>query len=177
MNPHTQTKTLSGNWNSEFDFWKFVASIFILLIHSFVVFGEKLLCHRGWISVELFLIITGYLFAQSINKVSRPFSSETIGGETWAFLVKKFKGSSRSTFWDSSASICAKDIYCSLPKRTPTLSSTFCFFASRAGRPERYKESTGTSHACWPCNSSCIPCCGGSSNCFPNGLPRLSESF
>ena len=92
MNPHTPTKTLSGNWNPEFDFWKFVASIFILLVHSFVVFGEKLLCHHGWIAVELFLIITGYLFAQSINKVSRPVSSETVGGETWAFLVKKFKG-------------------------------------------------------------------------------------
>lgn len=79
-------------WNPEFDFWKFVASIFILLVHSYVFFGEYLLCQRGWIAVELFLIITGYLFAQSIAKDSRPFSAETVGGEAWAFLARKFRG-------------------------------------------------------------------------------------
>lgn len=92
MNLHIQTKTLSGNWNPEFDFWKFVASIFILLVHSFVVFGEHILCQHGWIAVEFFLIVTGFLFAQSVYKDTRPFSPETVGGEDWAFLAKKFRG-------------------------------------------------------------------------------------
>ena len=87
-NSHTQS-----SWNLEFDFWKFIASIFILLVHSYSIFGgERLLCRRGWIAVELFLIITGYLFAQSVAKDPRPFSAERIGGETWAFLARKFRG-------------------------------------------------------------------------------------
>ena len=80
-----------SSWNLEFDFWKFIASIFILLVHSNTIFGERLLCRRGWIAVELFLLITGYLFAQSVAKTPRPFSAEMIGGETWAFLARKFR--------------------------------------------------------------------------------------
>ena len=81
-----------SSWNLEFDFWKFIASVFILLIHSYSIFGEWLLCRRGWVAVELFLIITGFLFAQSVAKDPRPFSAEMIGGETWAFLARKFRG-------------------------------------------------------------------------------------
>ena len=81
----------SSSWNLEFDLWKFIASVFILLVHSYSIFGERLLCRRGWIAVELFLIITGFLFAQSVSKNSSPFSAESVGGETWAFLARKFR--------------------------------------------------------------------------------------
>lgn len=80
-----------SNWNPEFDLWKFVASVFVVIYHSFSVFGENVLCRHGYLAVDLFFVLTGYLFAQSVIRDERPFQLETIGPETWQFLARKAK--------------------------------------------------------------------------------------
>lgn len=81
-----------SNWNGDFDFWKFVSAIYILLLHSYVLFGQnKIVCKQGYLAVELFLIITGFLFAQSVDRDERPFSLRTIGPETACFLIRKIR--------------------------------------------------------------------------------------
>lgn len=91
MNPHTQTKTLSGNWNSEFDFWKFVASIFILLVHSKHVFGTSTVCREGYVAVEFFFVVSGFFLARSVFSDTRPFRLDEIADETTTYLFRKIK--------------------------------------------------------------------------------------
>ena len=79
-------------WNPEFDLWKFVGVWFVVLFHSYRVFGERLVCRDGTLAVELFFLVSGYLFASSVCRDSRPFSAETIGLDTWRFIWHKFKG-------------------------------------------------------------------------------------
>ena len=84
------SRSAVDEWNPEFGFWKFVASLFVVLLHSYTLFGEKgLFCTRGHLAVELFFVLTGFFFAKSVYKDARPVSSETIGAETWAFLARK----------------------------------------------------------------------------------------
>lgn len=81
-----------SSYISELDFWKFVAMIAILLVHSHTFFGKGVVLKYGFLGVELFFLITGYLFAASVYRDQRPFSSETIGSELWAFIRHKIGG-------------------------------------------------------------------------------------
>ncbi len=79
--------------NYELDFWKFIASIFVVIYHSHSIFdGEKTVYINGYMAVELFFVISGYLFASSVYRDTRPFNCETIGKETWSFMKRKVKG-------------------------------------------------------------------------------------
>lgn len=79
--------------NGEFDFWKLVGAVCILLVHSYTVFGkEHVVARFSFLAVEFFFMVSGWLFAASIHKDSRPFSLDTIGSESWSFLLKKVKG-------------------------------------------------------------------------------------
>lgn len=79
--------------NYELDFWKFVSAIFVILFHSHTIFdGEKTVLLNGYLTVGLFYIITGFLFASSVYRDTRPFDVNTIGKETWQFICKKTKG-------------------------------------------------------------------------------------
>lgn len=76
--------------NYELDFWKFIAAIFVVLVHSYSLFdGEFLVASQGRLAVEFFFLVTGFLFAHSIIRDERSFSFETIGSETWHFLWRK----------------------------------------------------------------------------------------
>ena len=87
----TLSSKADSKWNGDFDFWKFVSAIYILLLHSYVLFGNGIVCKQGYLAVELFLIITGFLFAQSVARDERPFSLRTIGLETAQFLARKIR--------------------------------------------------------------------------------------
>lgn len=78
--------------NFELDFWKFIAAIFVVLVHSYSLFdGEFLVASQGRLAVEFFFLVTGFLFAHSIIRDKRSFSLETIGSETWHFLWRKMR--------------------------------------------------------------------------------------
>lgn len=81
-----------SSYISELDFWKFVAMIAILLVHSRVFFGKDVVLKYGYLGVEFFFLITGYLLAASVYRDQRPFSSEMIGSELWAFIRHKIGG-------------------------------------------------------------------------------------
>lgn len=82
--------TVSRNY--EFDFWKFIAAVFVVLVHSYSLFdGEFLVFHQGRLAVEYFFFVTGFLFANTILRDERPFSRQTIGNETWRFMWRKIQ--------------------------------------------------------------------------------------
>lgn len=78
----------------EIDLWKFIAALFVVILHSLSLFKAKVVLPYGYIACEFFFIVTGYLFAASVMRDDRPFSINTIGIETWRFIVRKIKG-----FW------------------------------------------------------------------------------
>ncbi len=84
--------TEARDWNGEFDFWKFVACLSILLVHTRLFYGgERLFFGNGHYAVELFFLLTGFFFAKSVHRDERPFSREKIGTETWQFIWRKIK--------------------------------------------------------------------------------------
>ena len=76
----------SNGFNSEFAFWKFVGSVFIALFHTKFLFGCNGLVPGGYLAVEMFFLVTGYFFANSVFKDSRPFDSDRIGGVMVVFV-------------------------------------------------------------------------------------------
>ena len=59
--------TEARDWNGEFDFWKFVACLSILLVHTRLFYGgERLFFGNGHYAVELFFLLTGF----SLRKAS-----------------------------------------------------------------------------------------------------------
>ena len=85
-------KQQKATWNPEFDFWKFVACLSVLLVHSHTFYGgERIVFKNGHFAVELFFLLTGFFFARSVGKDTRPVSRETIGRETWQFIWRKTK--------------------------------------------------------------------------------------
>lgn len=79
-------------WNPEFDFWKFVACLSVLLVHSHSFFGyERIVFRNGHFAVELFFMCTGFFFARSVSRDVRPFSRKAIGMDTWQFIWRKTK--------------------------------------------------------------------------------------
>lgn len=92
MTMPVSSSTETREWNSEFDFWKFIASLSIVLVHTRVFYGgERLVFGNGHYAVELFFLLTGFFFAKSVHQDNRPFFTETIGSETWQFLWRKIK--------------------------------------------------------------------------------------
>lgn len=78
-------------WNHEFDFWKFVAAVFILLVHSKHVFGTSLVCREGYVAVEFFFVVSGFFMAKSVFGEIRPFQLDMIADEAASFLIRKIK--------------------------------------------------------------------------------------
>ncbi len=78
--------------NGKIDFYKFIFSIVIILYH----FGCAIeydcnytLFQKGYISVEFFFIISGFLFARSLSKYE--YNKETIIKTDLSFIWKKYK--------------------------------------------------------------------------------------
>lgn len=91
--------------NGKIEIFRFLFSIAILLFHlGKYILGEakcgegvllSLFVH-GSIGVEFFFLVSGYLMAKSANKLqcnnNRPLDAQTIAGETWKFILSKYKG-------------------------------------------------------------------------------------
>ncbi len=52
--------------NGELDFWKFIASILIVLIHSNQLFQTHSITGKEGLAVEFFFIVSGYFFAKTV---------------------------------------------------------------------------------------------------------------
>ena len=84
-------KTLSKR-NGEIDFWKFIASIYVVLYHSRAFYNPDLFHGSMALAVEFFFVVSGYFFASSVYRDKRDFSSRTIGSETVQFIWHKVNG-------------------------------------------------------------------------------------
>lgn len=78
--------------NGEIDFWKFVASFFIVLFHTRTFYEPDIVPSGFAMAVEFFFIATGYFLAASVYRDQRPFDRHTIGTETVRFMKHKAEG-------------------------------------------------------------------------------------
>ena len=78
--------------NYEIEFWRLIAALEVVVLHSYKIFGHKVFMPYGSMAVEFFLLLSGYFFAVSVFRDKREFSPLTIGRETWEFTWKKIKG-------------------------------------------------------------------------------------
>ena len=78
--------------NGEIDFWKFIASFFIVLFHTRTFYEPDLFPTGFAMAVEFFFVASGYFLAASVYRDRRPFCGQTIGSETVGFLRHKLDG-------------------------------------------------------------------------------------
>lgn len=76
--------------NGKVDLLKFIFSIVVILYH----FGNSVkydreLFNRGYMAVEFFFLVSGFLFAASLSRVK--YSEETLAADSTAFIVKKYR--------------------------------------------------------------------------------------
>lgn len=77
----------------EFDFWKLIAAVVIVIHHSvdLPVETEQTYFHGGSIMVELFFLISGFFLAKSALCDGESKKLERWGSETWSFFLKKIR--------------------------------------------------------------------------------------
>lgn len=77
--------------NGVIDIAKFVFSVVIVLNHSnHLITGQGIFMRGGYLAVEFFFIVSGYLMAKSGAKRQK-FDANTIGSETMSFVFHKAK--------------------------------------------------------------------------------------
>lgn len=79
----------TANYNYFIDLLKFIFSILIVFYHSWIFTGEfgSGFFNHGYLAVDFYFIVTGYLMMQSIEKEKK--SKESIGLKTIKFIYKK----------------------------------------------------------------------------------------
>ncbi|MCR5042431.1 MAG: acyltransferase family protein [Clostridia bacterium] len=78
--------------NGEIDFFKFVASIYVVLFHSRAFYNPDLFKGAMALAVEFFFVVSGYFFARSVYGDKRKFRGSSIGTETLGFMRHKIGG-------------------------------------------------------------------------------------
>lgn len=77
--------------NGEIDFFRFVFSLIIVLLHFGMKFGNQIFV-RGYIGVEFFFVVTGFLMAGHAAGMRRKSNDPgVIADETWRYLLKKVR--------------------------------------------------------------------------------------
>lgn len=76
--------------NGKIDLFKFIFSLVVIIYH----FGNAVkypteLFNKGYIGVEFFFIVSGFLFAKSLAKI--PYNMDTLPTDTAQFMWKKYK--------------------------------------------------------------------------------------
>ena len=75
--------------NGEIDILRFVFALIVAIHH----FGFEYTAHqvivRGYIGVEFFFLVTGYLMAKKASKNPAPCSNAQIADNTWKFIISK----------------------------------------------------------------------------------------
>ena len=79
--------------NGEIDLLRFIFSSMIVIHHYNASFNFNIL-ENGYIAVEFFFLLSGYLMAQSAYKITSKkdkLESSEIADSTWSFIIKKVK--------------------------------------------------------------------------------------
>lgn len=76
--------------NVKIEYLRFIFSILIVFFHA-NAFWKGTAFKGGYLGVEFFFILTGYLFAKNIDKYSK-CDFDTLGSETIKYLKSKIKG-------------------------------------------------------------------------------------
>ena len=85
------SKTGINKRNGDIDFLRFFFAIGIVIFHFGITF-HKTGFSNGYIGVEFFFIVTGYLMAMHANNLNQKRESITgVGNETWIFIINKIK--------------------------------------------------------------------------------------
>lgn len=74
--------------NGEIDLLRFIFAILIVFHHFSQVFDYNLFS-RGYIGVEFFFLVTGFLTAQKADTTNQIYSNAEIADNTWKFIIKK----------------------------------------------------------------------------------------
>ena len=76
--------------NGKVDLFKFIFSIVVIIYHfgNAVKFDNELF-NKGYIGVEFFFIVSGFLFAKSLAKI--PYHKETLPADSVHFMWRKYK--------------------------------------------------------------------------------------
>ncbi len=87
-------KQIEKKNNYYVDFWKFIFSIVIVSYHTHV-FAEKFNVRPyfclGFLAVDFYFVVTGYLMVNSIIEHNKKYNVKTIGRDTIKFIFSKFK--------------------------------------------------------------------------------------
>lgn len=75
--------------NGQIDFWRFVGSIMIVMVHSQKIIGEYRYSPMFALWVDFFFIVTGYFLSAAIYKTQVSCNSSTLGDETVKYTLKK----------------------------------------------------------------------------------------
>lgn len=78
--------------NGIISFWKFCFCMMVVIFHSyaFVANGEKTVFRQGYIAVEFFFLVSGFLLAKSALKKEESENWRDLGKETFQFVAKKY---------------------------------------------------------------------------------------
>ena len=76
--------------NGKVDLFKFIFSLVVIIYHfgNAVKFDNELF-NKGYIGVEFFFIVSGFLFARSLAKI--PYNKETLPTDSAKFMWRKYK--------------------------------------------------------------------------------------
>ena len=85
--------------NGKIDFMRFVFCITVIILHIEGVlyngmksWGIFSMAHRGYIGVEFFFLLSGWLLAKKLDSMSNvPCTADTLGGETYRYLWGKLR--------------------------------------------------------------------------------------
>lgn len=79
------------NYIGEFDLWKLIAAVVIVIYHSrnLPVETERTYFRGGSIMVELFFLISGFFLAKSALRGKELSKGGTTGNKAWSFILKK----------------------------------------------------------------------------------------
>jgi len=85
---------MKKSYTGEFDLWKLIAAIVIVIHNSeyLPVEAERTYFHGGSIMVELFFLVSWFFLAKSALCGKDFPKNGTRGGDKWNFFVKKIGG-------------------------------------------------------------------------------------
>lgn len=76
--------------NGKVDLMKFLFSLVVIIYHfGNAVDYEHEIFNKGYMAVEFFFIVSGFLFAKSLSRVK--YEKETLASDSAAFMLRKYK--------------------------------------------------------------------------------------
>lgn len=94
MENENLTKSSEKKHNGIISFWKFAFAMMIVLFHAtegFAKVARKGFFHFGYIGVEFFFLVSGFLLGKAALSSKENDSNNNLGKDTFNFILKKIK--------------------------------------------------------------------------------------